>query len=94
MKTTKIDFETLQAGKVIPDVWVVTCGNIKHETYFKKLNESIYDTNNGGGWGIASYLDSFFTSELEATRCALNYRLKQVEELKDRITELRNQAND
>lgn len=94
MKTTKINFETLKAGKVIPNVWVVTCGTIKHETNFNKLSESIYDTDNGNGWGIATHMDDFFTSELEATRCALNYRLKQVEELKDRITELRKQTND
>lgn len=86
----KINFETLEEGKVIPEVWVVTCGTIKHETQFKKLSESIYDTGNGNGWGIATHLDSFFTSELEALEAARDYKLKDLEDINDRIKQLKN----
>ena len=92
--TTKIDFKTLKAGKVIPDVWVVTCGTIKHETQFKKLSEFIYDTRDGNGWGMASHLDSFFTSELEALEAARDYRLKALDEINERINKLQSQTND
>ena len=90
--TTRIDFKTLKAGKVIPNVWVVTCGTIKHETNFNKLSESIYDTDNGNGWGIATHMDDFFTSELEALEVARDYRLKELQEVNDRIAKLK--AND
>ena len=90
--TTRIDFKTLKAGKVIPNVWVVTCGTIKHETNFNKLSESIYDTDNGNGWGIATHMDDFFTSELEALEAARDYRLKELQEVNDRIAKLK--AND
>jgi hypothetical protein len=85
----KINFETLEEGKVIPEVWVVTCGRVEYKKGFKKLNHGIYDLNNSD-WGIATHLDSFFTSELEALEAALDYKLKELEELNDRIKELTN----
>ena len=89
---TKINFETLEVGKVIPDVWAVTRGVVYHESQFKKLSESIYDKENGNGWGIATHIDEFFTSEIEALEAARDYRLKALQEVNDRIAKLK--AND
>ena len=90
---SKINFQELETGKLIPEVWHVTCGVVRYKKDFNKLNDGLYDTSNSG-FGIYTYLDNFFTSELEAFKEARAYKLEALQEVEDRIKELEKQADD
>ena len=93
----KINFKTLEMFKPIPEVWLVSSTVINRKVNFMKVKEGYYMDDSGGCNRFISkdfetdrYFYEIFTDELEALEVCRSYRLKDLEDINDRIKQLKN----